>query len=232
MGLSAIVKLANRSARRNHLYLFAWLCALVVPAGMQLLAATVDEMRDQLAYYYGPISLYMFFAMTYGFATVFVSYYVVSGLRRAGTLDVLRVTQARPWDVVAGVFLTLELVLAPPLLVFALGFTAYLLLFEPDSFILGSPWWMLIGMGLIALLNQIILALVPCLALFRREALMALLAAVLVLVLNLAPIVLLYAMALPAWAYLLAMLGLTGLLLATATLRVSRLWPPQRRPLA
>jgi hypothetical protein len=81
--VSAIVKLADRSARRNHLYLFAWLCALAVPAGLQLLASTIDEVREYLAYYHGPISLYMFFAMTYGFATVFVSYTSSAGCAKA-----------------------------------------------------------------------------------------------------------------------------------------------------
>lgn len=232
MDVSAIVKLADRSARRNHLYLFAWLCAVAVPLGLQLLASSVEDVREYLAYYHGPISLYMFFAMTYGFGTVFVSYYVVSGLRQAGTLDLLRVSGARPAEVVAGVFLTLERVLAPPLFIFALGFAGYLLLFARDSFLLGGSWWLLSGMGLVVLLNQIILALLPCLALFRREALLALLAAVLVLPLNALPVFLLYGLGLPIWAFLLILTGLAGLLLGTATLSVGRLWPPQRRPLA
>jgi hypothetical protein len=231
VGLSAIIKLADRSARRNHLYLFAWLCAIAVPLGLQLLASSIEDVRDYLAYYRGPLSLYMFFAMTYGFATVFVSYYVVGGLRKGGTLDLLRVSGAQPWEVVTGVFLTLQRVLAPPLIVFALGFTGYLLLFAPDSFILGQSWWMLLGMGLVVLLNQMILALTPCLALFRREALLALLAAVLVLPLNALPVILLYVMALPVWAFVLLMLGILGLLFGGSILLVARLWPPQQRPL-
>jgi len=232
VGLSAIIKLADRSARRNHLYLFAWLCAIAVPVGLELLATAIEEVRDYLAYYRGPLSLYMFFAMTYGFATVFVSYYVVGGLRKGGTLDLLRVSGARPWEVVTGVFLTLQRILAPPLIVFALGFTAYLLLFAEESFLLGGSGWLVFGMGVLVLFNQMILALLPCLALFRREEPLALLAAVLVLPLNALPVILLYVMALPVWAYALLMLGILGLLFGTSILLVGRLWPPQRRPLA
>jgi hypothetical protein len=119
----------------------------------------------------------------------------------------------------------------PPLLAFALGFAGYLLLFARDGFMLGGSWWSLSGMGVVLLLNQVILALLPCLALFRREAGLALIAAVLVLPLNSLPVILLYGLALPVWAYLLILLGGCGLILGGAIFLVGRLWPPQRRPL-
>lgn len=230
MGISAIIKLADRSARRNHLYLFAWLCAIVVPVGLQLISGTMDELRDYLAYYFGAISLYMFFAMTFGFGTVFVSYYVVGGMRKAGTLDLLRVAGGKPWEVSLGVFLTLQKILVPPILVFAAGFVAYMLLFVKESFLLGQPWWQLLGMGAVILFNEMILALIPCLALFRREALLSLLAAILVLPLNALPVIMFMGMRVPFWAYLLVQTGFVALLMAWSMFAVGRLWPAQKLP--
>lgn len=229
MGILAIIKFGHRQAQRNFLYLFAWLCATVVPVGLQLVSGTIDEVRDYLAYYFGALSLYMFFAMTYGFGAVFVSYYLVGGFRKAGTLDLLRVSGASPVEVVVGVVLSLQRVLLPPLIVFSAGFIVYLQVFQRDSFISDQPWYALAGMGLVILLTELILSSLPVLGLFRQEAALALIASILVLPLNAAPIIILYALGMPLWAFLLIMIGLAGLVIGGSMLMTARLWPPQQK---
>jgi len=229
VGILAIIKFGHRQAQRNFLYLFAWLCATVVPVGLQLVSGTIDEVRDYLAYYFGALSLYMFFAMTYGFGAVFVSYYLVGGFRKAGTLDLLRVSGASPVEVVVGVVLSLQRVLLPPLIVFSAGFIVYLQVFQRDSFISDQPWYALAGMGLVILLTELILSSLPVLGLFRQEAALALIASILVLPLNAAPIIILYALGMPLWAFLLIMIGLAGLVIGGSMLMTARLWPPQQK---
>ncbi|MBN2082187.1 hypothetical protein JW859_08255 [bacterium] len=229
MGISAIIKFGHRQAQRNYLYLFAWLCATVVPVGLQLISGQIDEIRDYLAYYFGALSLYMFFAMTYGFGAVFVSYYLVGGFRKAGTLDLLRVSGASPVEVVGGVILALQRVLVPPLIAFSAGFIVYLQFFQRESFISDQPWYALAGMGVVILLTELILSSLPVLGLFRQEAALALIASILVLPFNALPIVILYALGLPLWAFLLLMTGLAGLIIGGAVLLTARLWPPQQK---
>jgi hypothetical protein len=69
---AALAHWAARSARVNHLYTFAWICALVLPAVLQYFAGTEEDIRDYLGEYYGLPTLYFFFSSTYGFATVFI----------------------------------------------------------------------------------------------------------------------------------------------------------------
>src|SRR5690349_12616431 len=109
--------MGRRMALRNNLYLFAWLCAIGLPLGLQLMSWLNEDVRDYLGNYFGIFSLYIYFTMTYGIAAVFVGYYQTSSFRRAGTLDMLRISQMRPSEMLAGVFASLELVLLPPMLV-------------------------------------------------------------------------------------------------------------------
>jgi len=215
-------------ARRNHLYLFAWISAIVLPLALQLVAGWQEEVRVYLAYYYGPISLYMFFAMTYGFATVFVSYYQVSSFRREGTLDCLRVSELRPIEMIFGIIVELETILVPPMLAFAALFGSYMLLTSNEQFSREVSWLQISGFAIVLVLHQAILALVPCLALYRREAMAALLAAVLVLPLNALPVLTMFVWGVPAWVYLLGVVSVLGILFLGAVLSLSRLWPPQR----
>ena len=230
MGITAVISLGRRLAWRNYLYLFAWLCALVVPLGMHLLSGLIEEVRIYLAYYYGPMSLYMYFAMTYGFGAVFVSYYLASGFRKAGTLDMLRVSGVRPWEMVTGVLLQLQLTLVPPLLVFALGFFLYVLLGGQTALLGDVGIGVLVGMAAVMLINELILATIPCLGLFRQGAGWALVGAVMVLPLNTLPVLVLFVADWPIWTYVLIELGLAALLYSGCIMLVSRLWPPQRMP--
>jgi len=225
------MKLVGRHARRNYLYLFAWLCAVVLPVVLQVVAGAQDETRDYLGFYYGGISLYLFFVLTYGFGTVFVSFYAISTLRKAGTLDVLRISRVQPWEVVTGVFLVLQRVLLPPLLVFLPGFLVYTRWFVPDGFLAGESLWLLLGMALVIVLNEIILAGIVCLGLFRDEAPWALISVVVMLVLIIMPIFLLWILRWPVWAFATLMLGITGLIWSAAILRVGALWRAQVQPL-
>jgi hypothetical protein len=223
------MQLGAKMAGRNHLYLFAWLCAIVVPVALQVVAGMTEEAREYLAYYYGPISLFMFFAMTYGFAAVFVGYYLVGGYRRKGSLDCLRVARIYPWEVVAGAFLAMQRVLVPPLVVFAVGFGIYLFALPEEGFIARDPW-LVFGVGMLFLANEAIVCGLMLTGLFRREGVAALLAALLSFVLNLLPVTLVYMLGWPIWIYALMLLGmLTGLLLLASAM-VGRLWPAQRMP--
>ena len=230
MGIAAVMKLAGRYAWRNHMYLFVWLCAVVLPAALQLVAGVHDETRDYLGYYYGGISLYMFFVMTYSFGTVFVAYYVVGGMRKAGTLDVLRVSRIRPWEVVTGLFLVLQRVLLPPLLVFLPGILIYTRWFVSDGFLANEPLSLILGMALIIVLNEIIITGVVCLGLFRNEAPWALVAVVMAVLLIVLPVTTIWVMRWPVWAFAVMILGIAGLVWGAAILRVASLWRAQVQP--
>ena len=214
-------------ARRNNLYLFAWLCAIVLPLGLQWMAGSMEDVRDYLSYYYGPLSLWMFFSLTYGFATVFVSYYLVSGYRRAGTLDLLRVSGLKPWQVSGGIFAQTQLVLVPPILGFAVLYTGYLLTQDLQSFLGEARWSQIAGFAISMLLNELLLAAIPCLVIYRREGLVALVALLFVPAANALPIVLLYALHWPLWIYLPLLVAIIAGLLALSTWNLARLWPPQ-----
>ena len=151
-------------ATRNHLFLFAWLCAIVVPVALQWLSGTLEEVRDYLAYYYGPLSLYMFFAMSFGFCTVFVSFYQISGCRRAGTVDLLRVSGVKPWEVLSGVILQLQVVLLPPLLGFLALFMVIVSTSSERSQFLSLGWLVLFGTAINFIINEIMLVGLICLA--------------------------------------------------------------------
>jgi len=84
-------------------------------------------------------------------------------------------------------------------------------------------------MGLVILLTELILSSLPVLGLFRQEAALALIASILVLPLNAAPIIILYALGMPLWAFLLIMIGLAGLVIGGSMLMTARLWPPQQK---
>jgi hypothetical protein len=216
-------------ARRNNLYLFAWLCALVLPLALQWMAGAMEDVRSYLDFYYGPLSLWMFFSLTYGFGTVFVGYYLVSGYRRAGTLDLLRVSEVKPWQLAAGIYLQLQIVLIPPILGFAALFLAYALRTDLRSFMQDATWPQIAGFALAMVFNEALLAALPCLVIYRREGFIALIAGLLVPVVNAMPIIFLYVLHWAVWQYVAMVLGLLAILLALSAWNVGRMWPPQQR---
>jgi hypothetical protein len=219
-------------AGRNNLYLFAWLCAVVLPLALQWISSALPEVKDYLGYYYGWFSLYMFFALTYSFGTVFVSFYQISGYHKAGTLDLLRVSGISPRDVLLGAFLQLELILAPPLAGFALvllaygAWTAFIGTGDEPAFA-GLSWDMIIGGALMMLVNQALLGALQCLGLYRREAPLALASALLVLPFNALPVLAIMVLHLPVLIFVLLMLIVLTLVLWAAERNLARLWPPQ-----
>ena len=219
-------------AGRNNLYLFAWLCAVALPLALQWLSGSLPEVVDYLGNYYGWFSLYMFFALTYGFGVVFVSFYQISSYHKAGTLDLLRVSGIRPWEVLLGAFMQLELILVPPLLGFALVLAAYglgasFLGSAAEQPLRGISGGIAVGGALSMLLNQALLAAWQCLGLFRREAPLALSGALFVLPLNALPVVMIMVLHAPVIVLVLMMLALLALLLWIAERGLARLWPPQ-----
>jgi hypothetical protein len=224
------MRLAGRIARRNHLYLFAWLCALALPLGLQLLSGSIEEVRDYLDYYYGALSLWMFFSMTFGFATVFCSYYLVSSYRRSGTLDLLRVSGVTPWDVVSGIYLQILKILIPPMLAFAVLYACYSAIGQQASFGRDISTVQIASFALSMLVNMSLLAVLPCLVVYREEGPLALLALMAVLPVNAGPIIFLYVLHWPAPVYLLMLAGLLAGWLALSTWNLGRLWPPQVGP--
>ena len=226
-----IAMLGRKMARRNHLYLFAWLCALAVPLGLQALAGAVAEARDYLEMYYGAVTMFMFFTLAYGFASVFVAYYQTGAYRRAGALDLLRLTGATPRQVVLGAFYQLEHILLPPLLVFLVllyGYMGYMHFTSPAHYLIDVPWWQALAFAVVLVLNQMLLAAIQLIALFRREETFALLCAVLVLPLNVGILVWTMILRLPAWVYVLALAAAVLGALWLAWLYVRALWPAQR----
>ncbi len=220
--------LGRKMARRNHLYLFAWLCALAVPLGLQALAGAVEDVRTYLDFYYGPLSLYMFFTLAYGFGSVFVSYYQTGAYRRAGALDLLRLTGARPLRVVLGAFYQLEHILLPPLLAFITLFFIYIVYFSTDRFLRDAPWWQILAFAAVLVLNQLLLAAIQLVALFRREETFALLCAVLVLPLNVGMLLWMMVLRQPVWIYQLMLLTAVLVTLWLAVNGVRWLWPAQQ----
>jgi hypothetical protein len=225
----AVFHLGQRMAWRNNLFLFAWLCALVVPLVLQLIAGLVEEFRHELAGWYGVPSLYMLFTMTYGFATVFISYYQASGYRKAGTIDLLRVASFRPAAVLWGAFWQLQVILGPPVIAFCAGLVIY------AQFDKLGPGWLrelrpldALAVLVLLLLIQALLSSIPLTGLFKRGEILALVCLPVVLPLNLAPMFLSQSR---GWAGLVALSTMLGLLLLTlggAWLRLQRMWPPQR----
>lgn len=219
-------------ARSNNLYLFAWICAIILPLALQLIVTNVQDVRDYLGDYLGLPTLFFFFTSTYGFATVFVCYYQLGSLRRAGTLDLLRVSRLLPQDALIGVFTQLQVLLAPPVL----GFILLLAVFSSLQARQGPQAGFVASLDLIAaivlgmLLNQAILCALQLCGLFRSEALLAAGALLLSFVLNTAPVIVLFVMGAPWWAYLLTQLMLLALLLALALRNLRRLWPPSVLP--
>jgi hypothetical protein len=229
----AVIKHGRRMAGRNNLYIFAWLCAVVLPAVLQWLSGQVVEVRDYLGSYYGWFSLYMFFALTYGFGVVFVAYYQVSGYHKAGTLDLLRVSGIRPREVLSGVFLQLQMILIPPLLGFALVLVGYslvvsLLSLTQEQPLAGLGGGLVVGGAAVMLFNQALLCAWQLLGLYRREAPFALASAVvLVPLLNAGPVIAFMVLHVPIPVYILMMLVLLGLLLWVGEFSLARMWPAQ-----
>jgi hypothetical protein len=180
-------------ASRNNLNTFAWVCALVLPFGLQLIAGFQEDVRDYLGGYYGPFTLYFFFVMTYGLATIFVSFYQLSGYRRQGTLDMLRITQTSPGELLRDVYLQLQRVLLPPILGFGIAFVIYTLASTERDTIMGLGGTTLAGGVLNVVLTEMLLCALMCLGLLRSEGPLALLATLFVLPLNIFPIALMFA---------------------------------------
>jgi hypothetical protein len=233
MQWQAVFHLGARMARRNHLYLFAWLCAVGLPGLLQVIAGQVQDVRDYLGEYYGVATLYMFFAMTFGFGTIFVSYYQANGYRRAGTLDLLRTSGLAPGAVLGGVFLQLQQVLVPPLVAALLGLFIYLRVSPPArGWLSGFSLADGLAFGLVLLLIQAVLGTVPLLGLFRRSEGLTLLSLLLVLPLNIMPLILQRWLRVSAGYIVLGLLGTLALALLAALWNLSRLWPPERLPQA
>lgn len=228
-GREALAGLARRMARVNNLYLFAWICAVALPVGLQLLVSNVEDVRDYLGEYLGLPTLFFFFVSVYGFTTIFVAYYELSGLRRAGTLDMLRISRLRPLELVSGLFLQLQGLLAPPVLAFLALLAVYAFWIEPQRAAQGAmllPLSLVAGAALSILLNQAILCAIILTGLFRNEAVSSLLALLAAGILNLSPMLLFFT-PIPWWAFFLAQLTLLMLLLWTALRNLERLWPAQ-----
>jgi hypothetical protein len=231
MQWQAVFRLGVRMAQRNHLYLFAWLCALVLPALLQVVAWQVPDIRDYVGEYFGVATLYIFFVLTFSCATIFVSYYQATGYRLAGTLDLLRTAGFSPGALLGGVFLQLQQVLGPPLLAFLAGLALYARLDGAARGWMGSLSLAdMLGIGLLLALNQAILCALLLLGLLRRGELLALGSLLLVMPLNILPLVAQRWFHLPLPLLLAGMAALLALLLGGAWLLLRSLWPPERSP--
>jgi hypothetical protein len=216
-------------AVHNNLFLFAWLCAVILPIVLQVIAGLTGDVRDYLGDLYGVPTLYMLFTMTYGFATVFISYYQASNYRKAGTLDLLRVASFSPGQVLGGVFAQLQVILGPPVLVFCGGLLIY------GQFDGTSRGWLRdltmiegVFVALLLLLIQAMLSAIPLLGLFRRGEVLALACLPVVLPLNVAPMFITQSRGFSGAITLAALLAALAIVLCGAWFRLSRFWPPHR----
>jgi hypothetical protein len=225
----AVFHLGQRMAWRNNLYLFAWLCAVALPVILQVIAGLTEDARVFLGDYFGFVSLYIFFAMTFGFATVFVSYYQVNGYRQAGTVDLLRTANFRPGAILLGAFLQLQAILIPPVLLFCTGMLVYLQ-FDTASWgwLRGATPRAALEFVLMLVLIQAALSALPLLGLFRRAEWLGLAGMLVVLPLNLVPLFVSRSRSGTLLPGLLVLAALAGLLLLAGWWRLSRLWPPLR----
>jgi hypothetical protein len=228
MQWQAVFILGQRMAVRNNLVLFAWLCGLGLPVILQVLSGLTEDVRSYLDSYYGIPSLYIYFVMCFGFATIFVSYYQANGYRKAGTLDLLRVANFNPLAVLVGAFLQLQRMLIPPLLAFLLGILVYAAT-VPSA----RSWFESIGIlevlifALLQILTQAVLCSIPLASLFRRGELLALLSMMLVMPVNALPLLILR---FNAVAVIGAMLLLLLLLLTISWLNLRSMWPARAAP--
>jgi hypothetical protein len=185
-------RLGQRMAARNNLGLFAWVAAVLLPCALQFIAGMQEDVRSYLEQYYGPFTLYFFFVMTYGFATIFVCFYQLSSYRRQGTLDMLRIARLTPWEVMRDVFMQLQRTLLPPIFGFAVVFTVYTLYFSERMQIMGFGRTAFAGGVVNVVLTEMVLCAIICTGLLRGEALLSLLCTFLVLPLNIAQIALMF----------------------------------------
>lgn len=190
--MSGFLRLGQRMAQRNNLGLFAWVAAVLLPVALQFVAGVQEEVRLYLGEWYGPFTLYFFFVMTYGFATIFVCFYQLSSYRRQGTLDMLRIARLTPWEVLRDVFIQLQRTLLPPIAGFALIFVGYMLYSSDRLTIMGMGGTTIAGGILNVALTEMVLCAIVCLGLLRAEAALSAFAALLVLPLNVAPIGLMF----------------------------------------
>ena len=227
---SPIAFLAARIARTNHLGLFIWICALILPAGLQLYAGMDDDVRSWLDAYYGAITLFFFFTLTFGFATVFATYYLLGGIRRSGSLEALKLSGVQPGEIVDSVALGMLRMLAPPMLLFYAGLIVYALIADRNGFIGQAGTWQLVAFALVQLLNSALLVLFLLQFLYRgsefQSGILGLAAGMLAMVLNMLPIVSIVILGLPAWGYLLLVVATILLLRFSAIMNLKRLWRP------
>jgi hypothetical protein len=223
----AVYNLGRRMAQRNNLVLFAWLCGVMLPLILQVLAGVTEDVRQYLDNYYGLPSLYIFFVMCYGFATIFVSYYQANGYRKAGTLDLLRVARFEPLAVLAGAFLQLQALLVPPLLAFLAGITLYAVLVPAARSWFGSLGLLEVAVfALLQALVQAVLCSIPLVSLFRRGEVLALLSMLLVMPVNALPLL---TLRLNAAIVLAVMLAMLCALLGLAWFNLRSMWPAGMR---
>jgi hypothetical protein len=165
--------------------------------------------------------------MTFGFAAIFISYYLAGYYRRAGTLDMLRVTRLEPRELLSGVGIVILRMIGPPLGTFFLVFISYAMLVDRYSFLADEPWWVFVGLALVSFTNNLILATIPLLGFYRLEAPWSLLATIIVLPLNTLPVILVYMLEVPAALYFLGLVVLLATVLVGAWLLIRSLWPPR-----
>lgn len=223
-GISGMMKLGRAMARRNNLYLFAWICAIFLPGALQLLAGGMEEVRDYLGNYFGLLSLYIFFTMTVGIGASFSAYYLFSCYRRTGSLDLLRISRLSPATALAGAFAEQIRIVFPPVLLASLSLLAYAGVGVLRGGVGGFGVGDMLGAFLLQSLNILLICAIAAQGFMRNEAPWALLAFMFVLPLNTLPVLLIYVRKVPAPLYVAGALVLLSLLLLSAWWRAAWVW--------
>lgn len=220
-GIRGVMALGRRMARRNNLYLFAWICAVFLPAALQMLAGGMEEVRDYLGNYFGVLSLYIFFTMTVGIGASFSAYYLLSCYRRTGSLDLLRISRLSPATALAGAFAEQLRILFPPILLSSAGMSVFAGIAARSG---GFGWEQMLGAFALESLNILVICAIAALGFMRNEAPWAVLAFLLVLPLNTLPVLLIFVRKVPAPLYIAGELLLLALLALAALLRIAQVW--------
>ncbi|MCB1220460.1 MAG: hypothetical protein H7A35_14945 [Planctomycetales bacterium] len=216
----------SRSARYPA---FAWLCILVLPISLNILAGMLEEFRDSLGEYYGLFSLYMMFQFSLGLATLFLGTMLVTSISRSELVEQLRLTLVSPFQLLLATMRHLFSLLWPPSLAFFIGVTIWMFATSQQGMLLR-----VVGIGqllvfvLLLACTQLITLLVITLGIERNIFGYVLAAIPVQFALTLGVVFLLVAHILAPWQLVLLSLGLVVAMGAASTYNLNRLWPPQQ----
>lgn len=221
--------LFGRWSRSASYPLFAWLCILVLPIALNLIAGLNDEFRSSLGEYYGSISLFLMFQFSLGFSTLFLTTMHVTSVGRSELVEQLRLTTTGPADLIRATVRHLSWLLWPPAAAFLILVFGWMMFQAEQQFVfrMVNLDRALVFLALLAM-AQLGSMLIICLGMGRNVFWFVLLALPVQFLLTGGAIFLMVARILPWWVLPFVSLAAVWLLFWLATASLRRLWPPQK----